>query len=216
MTDPLSLAVSVLALGVSATTAWLTLFRIGRVKMTQPTVIYFGPDAPRSRARGRVHPPKVYLRTLLFCSSKRGRVVESMHLSLARNESRQTFNIWVYGDERLARGSGLFVGETGVAADHHFLTPEDGSEFSFFAGRYHLSVYAKLLGDRTQTLLFSQDLEIPPDIAAALKEPGAGLYFDWGPDSSRYLQHVKQHTPTPSPEQFSGNDGRNQCIDRST
>ena len=112
MTEPISVTISVLALCVSAVTAWLTLFRRGTVKMTQPTVIYFGPDSPRSR--DEVPLPKVYLRTLLFATSKRGRVVESMHIALSRNETNQNFNIWVYGDERLVRGSGLFVGETGI------------------------------------------------------------------------------------------------------
>ena len=114
MTDPLTVTISVLALAVSATTAWLTLFRRGTVKMTQPTVIFFGPDRPRSLED--VPPPKVYLRTLLFATCKRGRVIESMHVSLARNETHQTFNVWVHGDEKLVRGSGLFVGESGVAA----------------------------------------------------------------------------------------------------
>ena len=44
--------ISSLALAVSAVTAWLTLFRRGALKMTQPTVIFFGPDGgPRE---GRV------------------------------------------------------------------------------------------------------------------------------------------------------------------
>ncbi len=101
MPDPFSITVSVLALAVSSVTAWLTLFRRGTVKMTQPTVIYFGPDTPRSRDETPL--PKVYLRTLLFATSKRGRVVESMHVALSRNETHQNFNIWVYGDERLLR-----------------------------------------------------------------------------------------------------------------
>lgn len=84
MADPLSITISALALGVSSVTAWLTLFRRGTVKMTQPTVIYFGPDAPRSRNVSP--PPKVYLRTLLFSTSKRGRVIESMHVTLSRHK----------------------------------------------------------------------------------------------------------------------------------
>lgn len=120
MNDPVALAVSVLSLAVSAVTAWLTLFRRGTVRMTQPTVIFFGPDSPRSgREKGL---PKIYLRTLLFSTSKRGRVIESMHVSLERSETRQNFNIWVHGDDKLVRGSGLYVGATGVAANHHFLT----------------------------------------------------------------------------------------------
>jgi hypothetical protein len=148
MVDPLSITISALALAVSTVTAWLTLFRRGTVKMTQPTVIFFGPDTPRSHQDTPL--PKVYLRTLLFSTSKRGRVIESMHVALSRNETHQNFNIWVYGERgRLVRGSGLFVGETGVAADHHFLTPRDGSSFRFTEGHYRLEVFAHLLGDKS-------------------------------------------------------------------
>src|SRR5712691_9141098 len=186
MAEASSFTISVLALCVSAITAWLTLFRRGAVKMTQPTVIFFGPDNPRSRDEPPL--PKVFLRTLLFATAKRGRVVESMHVALSRNETQQNFNIWVYGDERLVRGSGLFVGETGIAVNHHFLTPRDGSSFRFTEGRYRMDVFARLLGDRHRTLLFSQ----------TLAEPDCGLYFDWGPDSSRYLPHVDKRPPVPN------------------
>jgi len=190
-----AIAVSVLSLLVSAATAWLTLFRRGAVKMTQPTVIFFGPDKPRSNQD--VPLPKVFLRTLLFATSKRGRVIESMHVALSRNESQQNFNIWVYGNDKLARGSGLFVGETGVEANHHFLVPRDGNSFRFTEGSYRLDVFARLLGDRKQTLLFSQVLEISQELAQSLTKPGAGVYFDWGPDSSRYLPHIENQPPSP-------------------
>jgi hypothetical protein len=194
MADPISSTISVLALSVSAVNAWLTLFRRGTIKMTQPTVIFFGPDP------GAPTQPKVYLRTLLFATSKRGRVIESMHVSLSRNESHQNFNIWVHGEGALVRGSGLFVGETGVAANHHFLLPRDGSSFRFAEGRYHMDVFAKLLGDRHQTLLFSQTLEVSPESGAMLERDGdSGLYFDWGPDSSRYLTHVDRRPSLPQP-----------------
>jgi hypothetical protein len=197
MIDAVSIAISVLALVVSGTTAWLTLFRRDTVIMTQPTVIYFGPDAPRSRED--IPLPKIYLRSLLFSTSKRGRIIESMQVSLARNEMHQNFNIWVHGDEKLVRGSGLFVGESGVAANHHFLTPKDGSSFQFSSGRYRLDVYARLLGDRKRTLLFSQDLEIGPDVAATLQEPGTGVYFDWGPDHRATCRTSKSARLLPIP-----------------
>jgi len=190
------LVVSVLALAVSAITAWLTLFRRGTVRMTQPTVIFFGPDKPSVNDRSTR--PKVYLRALLFATSKRGRIIESMHVSIARAETQQNFNIWVHGErDKLVRGSGLFVGETGVAANHHFLTPKDGEQFQWRAGQYQLRVYARLLGDKKPKLLFHQQLEIGPDVAVQLEQPGAGIYFDWGPDSSRYLTHVDQNIPMP-------------------
>jgi len=197
MADPVSITISGLALAISGVNAWLTLWRRGAVKMTQPTVIFFGPDTPRNRSEPLL--PKVYLRTLLFSTSKRGRVIESMHVALSRNETHQNFNIWVYGDEKLVRGSGLYVGETGVAANHHFLSPRDNNAFQFGEGRYRLDVYAHLLGDLESTLLFSQTLEISQAIADQLKEPGTGLYFDWGPDSSRYLAHVDKRQPGPDP-----------------
>jgi hypothetical protein len=195
VTDPIALTLSALALAISAATAWLTLFRRGTVKMTQPTVIYFGPDTPRSHDDTPL--PKIFLRTLLFCTSKRGRVIENMYVALSRNETHQNFNIWVYGErEKLVRGSGLFVGETGVAANHHFLTPKDATSFRFVASDYRVEVFAHLLGDRNRTLLFSQTLDVTSEVAAMLEEPGTGLHFDWGPDASRYLSHVDKRPPS--------------------
>jgi hypothetical protein len=201
MADPISITISVLALGVSSVTAWLTLFRRGTVKMTQPTIIFFGPDTPR--ASDETPLPKVFLRALLFSTSKRGRVIECMYVALSRNETRQNFSVWVYGkNKELVRGSGLFVGETGVEANHHFLTPRDQNSFRFTEGRYTLDVFVRLLGDSDNIRLFSQTLEISRETAAALAEPHAGVYFDWGPDSSRYLPHVETRPPSPDPEKF--------------
>ena len=194
MTETISITISVLALAVSSVTAWLTLFRRGTIKMTQPTLIYFGPDGPR--ISGKHEPPKVYLRTLLFSTAKRGRVIEYMHVALSRNETVQNFNIWVYGEDKLVRGSGLFVGETGIVGNHHFLAPKDGHTFAFTEGQYRLDVFARLIGDKTQKRLFSQALEISGDAAAALKERGTGLYFDWGPNSLRYFPHVERRLPS--------------------
>ncbi|MEQ1793406.1 MAG: hypothetical protein ABL970_04365 [Nitrospira sp.] len=161
---------------------------------------FFGQDSPRLRDETPL--PKVFLRTLLFSTSKRGRVIESIHVALSRNETHQNFNIWVYGDDKLVRGSGWFVGENGVATNHHFLTPKDGSSFRFTEGRYRFEVFAHLLGDKGRTLLFSQILEITSDVAAQLEEPSTGLYFDWGPDSSRYIPHLDKRPPSPNPEEF--------------
>lgn len=197
MADPISITIAGLALGVSALHAWWTLWRRGTVKMTQPTVIYFGPDSPRRREAEPM--PKVFLRTLLFATSRRGWVIESLHVALCRNETHQNFNIWVHGEEKLVRGSGLFVGEAGVAANHHFLAPRDGNAFRFTEGQYRIDVFAHLLGDRKRTLLFSQTLEISREIATELAETGNGLYFDWGPDASRYLPHIEKHPPSPDP-----------------
>lgn len=53
-----AVTVAALSLLVSALTLWLTLLRHGAIKMTRPTVIFFGPD-------GGGGPTKIYIRTLL-------------------------------------------------------------------------------------------------------------------------------------------------------
>jgi len=44
VTEWIALGISGLALAVSGITAWLTLFSPGSLRMTQPTVVFFGPD----------------------------------------------------------------------------------------------------------------------------------------------------------------------------
>ena len=187
-----STIISLLALAVSVATAWLTLFRRGSLGMTQPTVIFFGWDGGRLNAKPQ---PKVFLRTLLFATSKRGQLLESLHVRLSRGESTQNFNIWAYGDrEVLVRGSGLYVGETAVAANHHFLLPVDTPAFRFAAGKYRLDVFARILHRRKPLLLFSRDLDVSAQDAEALSNPDTGLYFDWGPDSGKYYAHLDNTT----------------------
>jgi hypothetical protein len=57
-------------------------------------------------------------------------------------------------------------------------------------------VFARLLGDREQTRLWSQELDVSDDAARELQEPIAGLYFDWGPDAGRYIPHIDNRPPT--------------------
>ena len=192
----ISLAVSVLALSVSVLTAWLTLLRRGTVMMTQPTTIYFGPD--RSSGVEDQLLPKVYLRTLLYSTAKRGRILESMFIRLRRSEGSQNFNIWVYGEGNLQRGSGLFVPESGMTSNHHFLLPNDGARFEFLPGHYGLEVFAILVGDRKKVkLLFSTELDVSTDSSRSLLTKGNGLYFDWGADAARYHAHVRPMPRTP-------------------
>ncbi|MEX0776640.1 MAG: hypothetical protein WD042_13135 [Phycisphaeraceae bacterium] len=194
MAETVSIVIAILALAISGVTAWLTLFRRGVVCMTPPTVIFFGPDGGPRDARDPS--AKIYLRTLLYATSKRGRIVESMFVRLRRGESLQTFNIWVLGEDSLSRGSGVFVGENGVVCNHHFLLPADGTQFEFTAGTYYLEVYCTLAGSTQPNKLFSVQLAIDEGIADQLKNPEMGLYYDWGPESARYHAHVR---PRPKP-----------------
>ena len=90
-----------------------------------------------------------------YSTARRGQTVESLHVNLQRGESKQNFSIWVYGDEKLVRGSGLFVPMEGVAFNHHFLLPEDGTDFRLLAGDYALRVFAKKVSVNTPEELAS-------------------------------------------------------------
>src|SRR5258708_1547487 len=131
----ISIIISLTALAISALTFWITSIKKGTVKMTRPTIIFFGPDGG-----GQKH-NKVFIRTLLYSTSDRGQYIQNMYIRLQRGESIQSFNVWVYDDKGLVRGSGLFINKSGISSNHHFLLPKDGSNYPFLSGEYLLQVY---------------------------------------------------------------------------
>ncbi|MCX7297393.1 MAG: hypothetical protein NTU64_11055 [Hyphomicrobiales bacterium] len=185
ITSLAALGISALALVITSITAWLTLFKRGTVNMTQPTVVFFGPDGQDSKQL------KVFLRTLLFSTAKRGRIVESMYVSLQCEDIYQIFDVWAYGEKNdLVRGSGLFVSETGVEANHHFLASRNNEPVVFIPGMHQLSVYVNLLGEKKQKLLFSVALSVSQEEADEIGLHGTGLYFDWAPEDRDYVSHI--------------------------
>lgn len=154
--------------------------------MTRPTVVFFGPDG----SDGGIS--KVFLRTLLYATGKRGVVLEHLFIRLRRGETQQNFNIWVYGEKDLARGSGMFVGQEGVATNHHFLTPNDIRGFDFLAGDYELDIFGKVIGRNSTLLLSTIRLSIEAHEAEELRKSDHGIYFDWGPDAGRYQKKTEK------------------------
>src|ERR1044072_9371676 len=125
----LPIVISVAALLVSLATFWLTRMRRGTIKMTRPSVIFFGKDGGNEAA-------KIFLGTLLYSTADKGQYIEGMYVKLTEDGVNTTFNIWTYGEKgQLKRGSGLFVGKQGVEADHHFLLPKQ-RKLNFKAGEY--------------------------------------------------------------------------------
>jgi hypothetical protein len=180
-----TVGISVLALVISGATLWLTHLRRGSLKMTRPTVVFFGPD-------GHEHGiSKVFLRTLLYSTGKRGIVLEHLFIRLRRGETQQNFNVWVYGEKDLARGSGLFVSQEGIATNHHFLTPADIRGFDFAAGDYEVDVFGKIIGKGAVLRLFTIRLSIDTHEAEQLRKTDHGIYFDWGPDGGRYQKKIE-------------------------
>ena len=179
----MTIFISILSLIISAITAWLTLFRKGTVLMTQPTMIAFTYEDDA---------PKIYLRTLLYSTSNKNHIIENMFVKLHRGESLQTFNLWAYGDKgSLSRGSGINISPEGLTCDHYFLVPKDGTVYNFLQGDYILEVYALLVNKPSPRRLASLRFTLPLDHASAMyASRDAGVFFDWGPDSQKYLPHI--------------------------
>lgn len=190
MSEIISVVISCLALVISGITAWLTLFRKGTVRMTQPTMVAVLYDLSHQKTC-----PKVFFRTLLYSTSQKGQIIESMFIRLKRGESIQTFSRWAYDvSSSLVRGSGMYVGPEGVACHHHFLLPDDGTKFDFLPGDYRLEIYVSLVGGKQPYLLSKLQLSLTESQANALKNPDAGIFYEWGPDLGQYHASISKHT----------------------
>ena len=185
----LSAATSLLSLLVSVATLWLVFFSPGKLKMTKPTVIYFGSDASGSDGH------KVYFRALLYSTAKRGVVVEQLYVRMRRGETVQNFSIWVHGDGTLSRGSGMFIGQEGVVTNHHFLQPPTGNEITFTSGLYEMQVFARIVGRKRSVAIGTVNLDVSQEQATFLRRADYGLYFDWGPESETYHAVLKPSSP---------------------
>ena len=191
--DPISLTVSLASLVVSASVAWLTLWKPGRVRLVKPSLFAFtnrGDDGP-----------KIFFRGLLYSTARRGITLESLFVRLRRGEARQNFTFWACGEHgKLVRGCRLYVGHEGVALDHHFLLPQDGGRFEFLAGQYELEVCGTFLDHAAPAVLSRTSLQLSPEQAKALEDPQRSVYFNWWPDSARYESHVRAGPPRELPE----------------
>ena len=181
--ENLSIIIALIALVISISTFWLTRIKTGRIKMTRPTVIFFGPDGV-----GETH-KKVFIRTLLYSTSDKGKYIQNMFVRLQRGESVQNFNIWVYDSNGLVRGSGLYVNKSGIASNHHFLMPKDGSSYNFLAGEYKMQIFVETVNEKPKKI-FEQILVLSEKQQDEMIEKKAGTYFDWAPNNQNYFSHV--------------------------
>jgi hypothetical protein len=172
---------SAIALALSITVAYLTLFRRGKLGMTQPVLIGFLSEQGQ---------PKVFMRALLYTTGKRGHLVEALYLKVHRATDVQTFDFWMYGQSSPDMiGSGLRVGEDGVAFNHYFLPPRDAS-LKILAGEYRLEVYGKILNRRQSVLLRELAISLSEELATAYADPKAVVLFRWLPESGLYRAEI--------------------------
>jgi len=171
-----SVVISVVSLGLSVVVAWLTLFRRGTLRMTQPVQVAFVYEDSTK--------PKIFLRTLLYATGKRGYVIEGLYLKVKQPGSTQTFGFWGYGERNaLMVAGGLRVTEEGVAYNHHFLQISDSSYFP--EGDYEIAVYARLVNHKVPKLLATIKVRLSEEEATRL-HLNRGVLFTWDPDTTTY------------------------------
>ena len=185
MADPISIVIAGLALGVSIYTLWVTSLQKGRLAMTKPTIVFFGHDtAPRTV-------PKVFIRALLYSTGVKGHVIETMYATLAWDGVTQTFGFWGYAETtEISPGSGLYVSQTGVAANHHFVLSVHQADYVFTAGRYSVRVYARLVGKDTPACLADFALTVAEAQAGEIAK-GRGVLFELSPEDAEYRGYAR-------------------------
>lgn len=180
----------ILAVGsfvLSLYTLWLTQLRRGRVRMTRPTLIFMG----REQDSGQY---KIFLRTHLFCTSIRGRVIENMYIRLRNRGGSYIFDFWGYAEaDKISLGSGLFVGQSGATYNHHFVLRRTDADFIFWDGDYRLEVYANIVGGRYASKLMEIDLNLDSQMAVELVQIiQLGLFFEWDAGREKYTARVER------------------------
>jgi hypothetical protein len=197
----ISVVIAVLSFCISVVTAWLTLFRRGRLAMTKPTIVFFGFDnVPKTTA-------KIFLRALLYSTAIRGQVIEGMFAKLHHGDSKQVFSFWGYGETtQLSPGSGLYVGQAGIAVNHHFVLSVHQPEYEFTPGDYSVEVFARVVGRKQPMKLAEVSVSITGEQAGVLRDYG-GILFELDPDGQGYVGHAREGRPSVSPEQLVGEGG---------
>ena len=191
--DFLTIGISVVSLVVSAYAVWVAQFNRGRLQMTRPTLLCLKREIPSGL-------PKIFLRTCLFTTGSKGRVIENMFLRVRQAQGEFTFDFWGHTTEngKLTLGSGLPVGTAGVASDHHF-NPRQGASFDFLyvAGDYQVDVFATIVGQRKSKLLDRVSFSVDSIQSAELIQiPTREMYLLWNADTRSYDGHVRHENRT--------------------
>jgi hypothetical protein len=170
------LIISVVSLLVSLTVAWLTLFRRGTLRMTPPVLLAFLFEGEK---------PKIFLRTLLYSTGKRGYVIEGLYLKVRQQDGTHTFGFWMYGQRNdLIVAGGLRVPEDGVAFNHHFLKINESGWFP--EGDYEIELYARIANRSAAQLLSTIHVKLSKSEATSLHVDRKGILFTWNPDTKVY------------------------------
>lgn len=183
--DIITILLSGASFVLSVYTLWVAQFSRGRLRMTQPNLLCL-----KLELRERL--PKIFLRTLLFTTGTKGRVVESVFLKVHRGNQVHVFDFWGHTESgKLTPGSGLFVGPAGVGCDHHFNPRKGGCKFRFEAGRYRVEVFAVVVGHSRSKKLSDLTFDVEERHAVELAQgPDTALYLLWNVDARSYEAQI--------------------------
>lgn len=203
----LPLIFSMVSLLVSVMTMWLTQFRRGTIKMTQPSFVCMTREKPSMV-------PKLFFRTLLYSTASKGCGVEQLYAVIKTEYGTYLFDFWGATEGReLMLGSGLHVAQAGHSANHHFNPRRDANEFLFAPGVYHVGIFARLVG-RTKPLKVSDvEFEVATNQAGYLAQiPDLDLCLYRDPRTGRYESELRRNnevflTELPRPPSWSNLGG---------
>lgn len=117
-----------------------------------------------------------------------------MYASLRRDGSEQIFSFWGHAEsDKIAPGSGLFVSQSGVLANHHFVLSVHHPQYEFAAGNYRIEVFARLAGRSVPLKLASIEIVLR-DVQATALCSGSGVLFELEPSKQVYVGHVETRT----------------------
>lgn len=187
--------ISVTSLLLSGYAIWLAQFNRGRLRMTRPTLLCLKRETPSGL-------PKIFLRTCLFTTGSKGRVIEGMFLRVRQDQGEFMFDFWGHTIEngKLTLGSGLYVGPAGVASDHHF-NPRHGASIDllYVAGDYQVDVFASIVGQKRPERLYRVSFSVDGNQSAELVQiPMREMYLLWNADTRSYDGHVRHENRTPN------------------
>lgn len=168
--------------------------------MTRPVFIGFLYDLPNGE-------PKIFFRSMLYATGKRGHIVEALYVNLRHRES-QIFNFWMYGENKAQFiGSGLRVEEDGVSFNHYFLPPKHQAAFEFLSGNYALDVFAVSINRTKNSPLISIRLALSQEHSLALKDKTNGILFTWRPETQSYDIEISRAPVSSLPESLPAVNG---------
>ncbi len=175
------------SLCLSLFTLWMTQLRRGRLKMTQPALISLSREQPSGRY-------KLFVRTLLYSTAISGCRVEQMFATIKTGYGLYLFDFWGHTESgKLTLGSGLFVGQTGISADHHFNPRRDAGEFLFCDGKYHIQIFAKLVGSKKPKKLKEFEFTIDGLQSASLIQIlDTELFLYWNSTTGIYESELRR------------------------